>query len=195
MCLSLKSRVQTTFSHVESNYGVNTTVCTSVCQASGGCGSPAHLPQPGAIEQIPTRGRPCHSFVGFIAWPCWLMQPGLAVDTAMWRPSCVLGGPACRDGALWLEEVWLGWMSTVHRAEGTRGLTATALSQSPLTPPHTPQKSPSCAHTGIVTHWPCLSSCGASRPFNCAPLFLRREDGCVSEAEWRGKRSRSSGWL
>lgn len=129
--------MQTTFSHVESNYGVNTTVCTSACQASGGCGSPAHFPQPGAIEQIPTRGRPCHSFVGFIAWPCWLMQPGLAVDTAMWRPSCVLGGPACRDGALWLEEVWLGWMSTVHRAEGTRGLTATPLSQSPLTHPPT----------------------------------------------------------
>lgn len=61
-----------------------------------GCGSPAHFPQPGAIEQIPTRGRPCHSFVGFIAWPCWLMQPGLAVDTAMWRPSCVLGGPRMR---------------------------------------------------------------------------------------------------
>lgn len=148
------------------------------------------------MELIPTPARPPSLLL-------LVLQLGL-VDSCerAWQLTRPCGGPpACweaparRKGARWLEEVWLGWMSTVHRAGGTRGSTATPES-SPAHPPATHQKSPSCAHTGIVTHWPCLSSCWPSRPLNCAPLFVRGEDDCVTEdvevatAEWRGWRSR-----
>lgn len=68
--------------------------------------------------------RPCYSHVSFIArfvdscdwawqltWPC--------------GGPMLLGGPACRNAALWLEEARLGWMSTVHRAGGMRDCTDT----------------------------------------------------------------------
>lgn len=68
--------------------------------------------------------RQCYSHVSFIAhfvdscnrawqltWPC--------------GGPMLLGGPACRNTALWLEEARLGWMSTVHRAESMRDSTGT----------------------------------------------------------------------
>lgn len=68
--------------------------------------------------------RPCYSHVSFIAH---------FVDSCNWAwqltwpcgGPMLLGRPACRNTALWLEEARLGWMSTVHRAESTKAGTGT----------------------------------------------------------------------
>lgn len=66
----------------------------------------------------------CSSHVSFIA---------PFVDSCNWAWQLIwpcggpmlLGGPACKNAVLWLEEAKLGWMSTVHRAGGMRDCTGT----------------------------------------------------------------------
>lgn len=95
--------------------------------------------------------RQCYSHVSFIAHFVDLCNRAWQLTWPCGGPM-LLGGPACRNTALWLEEARLGWMSTVHRAESTRDSTGTPpFTFSALFP------SCSCTHTLSGTQEPCLS--------------------------------------